>query len=95
MDQVIITIVAPESREEAITGDLQEIGVAAWTAWTVRGAGEHGPRPTRWRSANVRIDLFASRRTADEVVAMLAKKHPREHSVFVAMSAAQVLSVGG
>ena len=92
MDQVIITIVAPESSEEAVISDLKEIGVHSWTAWTVRGSGEHGVRPTRWTSANVRIDVFTSRRRADEIVSMLARKHPREQSVFVAMSAAQVLS---
>lgn len=88
MKQRLISIVAPEGYEHAVTTDLQATGVTAWTAWTVRGAGEHGKRPSQWRGPNVRIDLVVDPELAGAVVAMLARKHPRTQGIFVAVTEA-------
>lgn len=67
----LVTVIAPESMEEPIANEMLALGATGYTAWTVRGRGIHGARPSTWTGANVRVETAVSEEVAQRIVARL------------------------
>ncbi len=71
---ILVSVIASESMEDSIAADMLELGATGYTAWTVRGKGTHGARPSTWTGSNVRVETAVSEDIATRIVArMLAK----------------------
>ena len=91
MESAILVIIAPEGTEATLERELLDLGVDGFSAWPVKGDGQHGHRPTQWATGNVRIEALVSRELADHALVELRKKHPRESRVFLYATLAQTL----
>jgi hypothetical protein len=72
---VLVSVTAPESMEEPIAAEMLALGAPGYTAWTVRGRGVHGARPSTWTGANVRVETAVSPELAERIVARMLEKH--------------------
>jgi hypothetical protein len=83
MEFATLVIIAPEGTEATLERELLHLGVDGFSAWPVKGYGQHGHRPTQWATGNVRIEALVTRELAERVLAELREKHPRESRVFL------------
>lgn len=71
---VLVTIITIESMEEPLGAELLALGATGYTAWTVRGRGVHGARPSTWAGANIRIEAAVSEDIAATIVERMQQK---------------------
>jgi hypothetical protein len=70
----LVIILVPESMEDPIAAELLALGAPGYSAWTMRGRGSHGARPSAWTGANVRIEAAVSAEVAEKIVQRLQDK---------------------
>jgi hypothetical protein len=80
--QKCITILTSVSAEDAIVAELDALGVRGCSVSDARGRGEHGPRPGKWASGNIRVEVVVSAAMLERLVPML-ERH-RKSTVLVA-----------
>jgi nitrogen regulatory protein PII len=88
----LVTIVAEETLGHTIIGNLEEMGIHGYTYREVRGMGKHGDHTDiEHHAGNLKIEVVATRHTADEILELLHSEYLSGNAVIVYVSEVQVV----
>ncbi len=68
----LVTIVADRLWADELTEKILALGATGYTLSDAHGQGVRGLRPLDWEGSNVRIEVIASRATADAILSAVA-----------------------
>ncbi len=87
----MITVVALDSLQNRIIGDLKNCGVKGYTIVEVEGEGLYAQHFTDWEGRNIRIEAIVTEERVIQIMEMLSQNYFEKYGVIAFVTTVEVL----
>ncbi|MFN7311949.1 MAG: P-II family nitrogen regulator [Bacteroidota bacterium] len=87
----MVSIIAIDSLQQRIIGDIKACGCRGYTVDEVEGEGLNNKHFTDWEGRNVKIDTLVTEEIAMKIMEMLSEKYFDRYSIIAYVSTVEVL----